>query len=84
MEVRTFEEARAVVRRHSPLAEIADYGGQDATHWHVPAWDGFIGHGPLLVAKADGAVTMLPSVPPWPQLDAMARVGDWPEDADGG
>lgn len=81
MEVRTFEEKRTLVRRHSPGAEVADYGGQDATHWHVPAWEGLIGSGPFLVAKADRAVTMLPSVPPWPQID-HARVGDWADDAD--
>lgn len=57
-------------------------GRQDATHWHVPAWDGLLGSGPLLVPKTDGAVTMLPSVPPWPQNDAMARVGCWPDDGD--
>lgn len=78
MEVRTFEEARAIVLARGSSVEVADYGSEDATHWHVPAWDGLIGAGPLLVAKADGAVSMLPSVPPWPRLDAMERVGNWP------
>lgn len=84
MRVETFAQARAVVRRAMPFARIANYGAQDATHRHVPAWDAaptgevYVGTGPLLVAKADGAITMLGSVPPWDRLDAMERVGVWP------
>ena len=40
-EVRTFDQARTVVQAAMPGAEAATYGGQGATHGHVPdgmAW----------------------------------------------
>ena len=82
--------ARATYGTGGEVVVVAGWGLEDDTHWGVPVDVYAPGGGPnkqgthlipgggtVLVAKADGALTLPASIPDWDRLDRMRHIGAW-------